>query len=610
MAMVSSIACSVVEIDNPSANQTPLVFTATFDATKANIDENGKFSWVAGDKINVINAEGTSEEVTLAEADIIDGVAKFTTKQLAASDTYYAVYPSVNYKSLSDGLLKVCPQTIQKVVNQKTCVSVCSGEEMNFCFHNTTCLIKFETELSFHHAVFTALGNEKIHSSFTVNPETGVESAVVGDQGNQVFCNSDGKTGPYFFELAPGVTMASGFSIELRDASETVLASYKNTSSITTARNKILNIKNFDSRIDGKYTVTLSDDAENPLSTVDGKVTLPTREGDDTYSFAGWSTTNIEKETTEMPTIIPVGTYAPLADVTLYPVFLRTDPMSFTLSLKFNETEYYVGTRISDKFVLNTPSLQSDAAVFYVEDNQYLYYYLNQTKTYVSHTGTSSDLNFSTTEPTAWTISDSDNSFTLKSTTSNRYLGYNYNNGNARFAAYVDDDKYPHIFTKHIVSAGVTYYVSGISGSGESGEDAPSSYEWDLTTASTDWRASGNETYFSQPYGYKKANGTLKNTSISAFSADNIKSIKCGFKCLRNGTLVSKITISLVDKDGNTLASGEELELTNQNAASKTEYVYTTFNTIPSGAVGFMMKVTTFGKNVLVNGASYEITYD
>ena len=34
---------------------------------------------------------------------------------------------------------------------------------------------------------------------------------------------------------------------------------------------------------------------------------------------------------------------------------------------------------------------------------------------------------------------------------------------------------------------------------------------WNLTSTSTAWEASGNETYFSQPYGYKANNGTLVN---------------------------------------------------------------------------------------------------
>ena len=30
---------------------------------------------------------------------------------------------------------------------------------------------------------------------------------------------------------------------------------------------------------------------------------------------------------------------------------------------------------------------------------------------------------------------------------------------------------------------------------------------WDLTSSSSDWTASGNETYFSQPYGIKRLMG-------------------------------------------------------------------------------------------------------
>lgn len=131
---------------------------------------------------------------------------------------------------------------------------------------------------------------------------------------------------------------------------------------------------------------------------------------------------------------------------------------------------------------------------------------------------------------------------------------------------------------------------------------------WDLTTVSSDWAATGNETYFSQPYGFKKANGTLVNKSVKDFSTPNKTQIKVGFKGLRNGATSSKITISLVDKDGNVLCSSSELELVNETAASKTAYVYATFTTNLNDATGFMMKVTTFGKNVLINGASYEIT--
>lgn len=132
---------------------------------------------------------------------------------------------------------------------------------------------------------------------------------------------------------------------------------------------------------------------------------------------------------------------------------------------------------------------------------------------------------------------------------------------------------------------------------------------WDLTKTSADWTATGNETYFSQPYGFKKADGTLTNKSIADFSISGITQIKVGFKCLQNGGSTSKITIWLVDKDGKSLGEGIVVTPINKSQATQTTYQYATFTTNLSNATGFMMKVTTFGKNILVNGAEYTVTY-
>lgn len=132
---------------------------------------------------------------------------------------------------------------------------------------------------------------------------------------------------------------------------------------------------------------------------------------------------------------------------------------------------------------------------------------------------------------------------------------------------------------------------------------------WDLTETSADWTATGNAAYFSQPYGFKKADGTLTNKSIADFSISGITQIKVGFKCLQNGGNTSRITIWLVDKDGKSLGEGIVVTPVSATAASKTTYQYATFTTNLSNATGFMMKVTKFGKNILVNGAEYTVTY-
>ena len=74
------------------------------------------------------------------------------------------------------------------------------------------------------------------------------------------------------------------------------------------------------------YTVTLSDDTENPMTEGSGGagVTLPDREDVGSYTFAGWSTNIVTVETTEVPTIITAGTYHPTTNVTLYPVYTKT----------------------------------------------------------------------------------------------------------------------------------------------------------------------------------------------------------------------------------------------------------------------------------------------
>lgn len=75
------------------------------------------------------------------------------------------------------------------------------------------------------------------------------------------------------------------------------------------------------------FTVTLGDDnTALTEATIGAGVTLPERATTVTgYTFAGWSETNVENETIEAPTIIPAGAYSPTSNVTLYPVFTKTE---------------------------------------------------------------------------------------------------------------------------------------------------------------------------------------------------------------------------------------------------------------------------------------------
>lgn len=78
---------------------------------------------------------------------------------------------------------------------------------------------------------------------------------------------------------------------------------------------------------DNPYTVTFADNGDSETEASGGAgVKLPSRSDVGAYTFAGWSTTEVDPETTTAPTIIPAGSmYFPTDNVTLYPVYSKTE---------------------------------------------------------------------------------------------------------------------------------------------------------------------------------------------------------------------------------------------------------------------------------------------
>ena len=224
-----------------------------------------------------------------------------------------------------------------------------------------------------------------------------------------------------------------------------------------------------------KYTVTLVPGSGSVSSTTltelsaGAGVTLPTptlssacqSEG---WSFAGWKTTSaVTTETTTKPTLIAAGTYKPTSNITLYAVYKRTEGgggggESFILSLYYDNTTYYVGTKGSGSYLTATTE-ESDAVKFQYEDNKYLSYDDDGDKIYISSTSDNTTLTIGTTSPSVtWTETSADGKFTYQtSATGNRYLGFNNSASPKRFAPYASS--YPHSFTKHLTSS-TTYYHS------------------------------------------------------------------------------------------------------------------------------------------------------
>lgn len=135
----------------------------------------------------------------------------------------------------------------------------------------------------------------------------------------------------------------------------------------------------------------------------------------------------------------------------------------------------------------------------------------------------------------------------------------------------------------------------------------PKSFEWDLSSESTAWSSNGCVKYFSQPYGIKKVNAYIINKSIADF--ENASKISISVKSLCNGATTSRLTVYLVDTKGNAIGDGMVITPDNQSQPQNTTYKEVVFDSVSSQATGIMVKCTTYGKNVLINGVKYTVTY-
>lgn len=104
-----------------------------------------------------------------------------------------------------------------------------------------------------------------------------------------------------------------------------------------------------------KHTVTFADDGSTLSESTGGEgVTLPIRDNVSTYTFIGWTVSDLVTETTTKPTIYS-GVYNPTEDITLYPVYTRTDegglteiPVSTTIETYATKNSWADGTKYTN----------------------------------------------------------------------------------------------------------------------------------------------------------------------------------------------------------------------------------------------------------------------
>ena len=135
------------------------------------------------------------------------------------------------------------------------------------------------------------------------------------------------------------------------------------------------------------YTVTFSDGGSVTEASAGAGVTLPSRSAIGSYAFAGWSETNVASETTTAPTIIPAGSYTPTADITLYPVYSKTEgggapaPVTVTKSVSelasansWSDQVKYVSVSLDANITAEASSSGANTGKYYSNDNSWRFY--------------------------------------------------------------------------------------------------------------------------------------------------------------------------------------------------------------------------------------------
>lgn len=148
------------------------------------------------------------------------------------------------------------------------------------------------------------------------------------------------------------------------------------------------------------YTVTLGDDNSTLTEAIGGAgVTLPTRAALNGYEFEGWSETNVSEKTTSAPTIIPAGSYAPTTDITLYPVYTKTEggggtaheTASVTIADYATANSWVSGSRYT------SISLDANVTAIGKDNGNNSKYYSNSPGTWRHYAGDSGEITISTT---------------------------------------------------------------------------------------------------------------------------------------------------------------------------------------------------------------------
>ena len=257
LAVLSILACQR-EVESPIRESLPthtVTVTAGFDQTKTSYTEEGKFSWVAGDRIDVLVTDGTViKQVPLTTAEggpmvqftgevedgfVLTGIATYSDNLfLDTEELAWSLPGTIEQNTLSplSGLPLFGFPDVNGLIQFKTAVGI-----VKFTVENIpaeTCAASLET---------FGEGAPALSGWFEEAPQDGVIQMSALTDGGHAITVEAAPTGPnttlsYYFFVPTGTLPAEGTKFSLLDAENNVIKDFTFKKEVAVAANAITNI--------------------------------------------------------------------------------------------------------------------------------------------------------------------------------------------------------------------------------------------------------------------------------------------------------------------------------------------------------------------------------
>ena len=255
LAALSLMACQR-EVDNPQEHSVPtytVTITARLAETRTAYDDAGKFSWAAGDKINVLISDGTtSKQVAFTTAEAGPEV-QFT----GEVDEGFKVAGEAAYALEFDAAKKAWILPEQMTVNPLSplsCLPLFGAEDNGglFQFKTATGILKFTVEnVPVETAAVTleTVGDEApaLCGELAAAPADGVVTMAALANGGRKLVSAGTPDAPnttmdYYFFVPAGTLPAEKTQFNVVDGSDNVIKSLAFKKAVEVAANRITNV--------------------------------------------------------------------------------------------------------------------------------------------------------------------------------------------------------------------------------------------------------------------------------------------------------------------------------------------------------------------------------